>query len=100
MELVAADRLGPLKRQILDAVGLGVSQKFPLFLDRFPSQVVSLLFFMSCDCMAGKTLKDYRLLVDFGLGQLLTYTRLVRLQDPGLFAKIVFEKDVVVDQVS
>lgn len=32
--------------------------------------------------------------------QLLTYMRMSRLQDPALFSKIVFEKDIMLDQVS
>lgn len=32
--------------------------------------------------------------------QLLTYMRMSRLQDPALFSKIVFEKDMMLDQVS
>ncbi|EFJ32882.1 hypothetical protein SELMODRAFT_406852 [Selaginella moellendorffii] len=67
--LVSGDSLAPLKREILQEVGLTVPQKFPVYLNRFPTQ-------------------------------LLTYTRLARIQDSGLFAKITFEKDLIVCQTN
>ncbi|KAG0600309.1 hypothetical protein M758_11G023400 [Ceratodon purpureus] len=67
--LVAGDRLEVLKRQILQQSMFDSPQSFPLYLDRFPTQ-------------------------------LLTYMRLSRLQDPALFSKIVFEKDIMLDQAN
>ncbi|KAL3675058.1 hypothetical protein R1sor_025006 [Riccia sorocarpa] len=67
VELLPTDRLMGFKQQILEQAGFDSPQTFPLFKDRFPTQ-------------------------------LLTYMRLSRLSDVGLFAKIVFDQDVVVDQ--
>jgi len=58
-----------LKQQILQQANFDSPQSFPLYLDRFPTQ-------------------------------LLTYIRLSRLQDPALFSKIVFEKDIMLDQAN
>lgn len=67
--LVDGDRLLVLKQQILQQAMLDSPQTFPLYLDRFPTQ-------------------------------LLTYMRLSRLQDPALFPKIVFDKDIMLDQAN
>ncbi|CAM6111078.1 unnamed protein product [Calypogeia fissa] len=67
VELLPADRLKVLKQQILEQAGFDSPQLFPLFEDRFPTQ-------------------------------LLTYMRLSRLTDVGLFAKIAFDRDVIIDQ--
>jgi histone-lysine N-methyltransferase SETD3 len=67
--LVDGDRLQVLKQQILQQSNFDSPQSFPLYLDRFPTQ-------------------------------LLTYMRLSRLQDPALFSKIVFEKDIMLDQAN
>jgi hypothetical protein len=67
--LVEGDRLQALKQQVLQLAGYGSPQTFPLYADRFPTQ-------------------------------LLTYMRLVRLQDPALFSKIIFDRDVILDQAN
>ncbi|KAG6540958.1 hypothetical protein Mapa_017679 [Marchantia paleacea] len=69
VELLEADRLKVLKQQILQQAGFDSPQTFPLFPDRFPTQ-------------------------------LLTYMRLSRVADVGLFAKIVFDQDVMIDQAN
>ncbi|KAL2623620.1 hypothetical protein R1flu_003825 [Riccia fluitans] len=67
--LLETDRLMGLKQQILEQAGFDNPQTFPLFKDRFPTQ-------------------------------LLTYVRLSRLSDVGLFAKILFDQDVIIDQTN
>lgn len=67
--LVKDDPLRGLKLQILQQANLQDEQTFPLYYDRFPTQ-------------------------------LLTYMRLARLKDSGMIAKIVFDKDVIVDQAN
>ncbi|CAK9209642.1 unnamed protein product [Sphagnum troendelagicum] len=67
--LVEGDRLQALKQQVLQLAGYGSPQTFPLYADRFPTQ-------------------------------LLTYMRLVRLQDPALFSKVIFDRDVILDQAN
>ncbi|MCO5568958.1 hypothetical protein L7F22_022661 [Adiantum nelumboides] len=67
--LVNADPLRSLKSQILQVANFQDEQSFPLYLDRFPTQ-------------------------------LLSYMRLARLQDVGLFPKIVFDKDIIVSEAN
>jgi protein-histidine N-methyltransferase len=54
--LVAADKYYAMKASLLESFGFGPSERFPVYADRFPLQ-------------------------------LLSYLRLSRIQDPGLFAK-------------
>lgn len=67
--LVKTDTLRSLKLQILRVANFEDEQAFPLYLDRFPTQ-------------------------------LLSYMRLARLQDSGLIAKIVFDKDIIVNEAN
>lgn len=67
--LVNTDPLRSLKSQILQMANFQDEQTFPLYIDRFPTQ-------------------------------LLSYMRLARLQDTGLFAKIVFDKDLIVSEAN
>lgn len=64
--LVQGDPLRSLKLQVLQQANFQDEQAFPLYVDRFPTQ-------------------------------LLSYMRLARLQDSALMAKIVFDKDVIVN---
>ncbi|GBF87903.1 histone-lysine N-methyltransferase [Raphidocelis subcapitata] len=67
--LIAADKYYQSKEQLLTAMGMSISERFPVYADRFPIQ-------------------------------LLAYLRLTRIQDPGLFAKVSFDSDMVVSQMN
>ncbi|KAI5069526.1 hypothetical protein GOP47_0015827 [Adiantum capillus-veneris] len=69
VELVNGDPLRTLKSQILQMANFQDGQSFPLYLDRFPTQ-------------------------------LLSYMRLARLQDAVEFAKIVFDRDIIVSEAN
>lgn len=68
-QLIEADRYFVMKSQILESMGFKPKERFPVFVDRMPNQ-------------------------------LLAYIRLVRIQDPALFAKISFQEDVVLSQMN
>lgn len=125
--LVAGDRLQVLKQQILQQSNFDSPQSFPLYLDRFPTQVIlshvldghefintsvsqelrdsaiTWTLIISAKLREIENWNRWLCIVTFpgwDFMQLLTYMRLSRLQDPALFSKIVFEKDIMLDQVS
>ncbi|KAG2498938.1 hypothetical protein HYH03_003128 [Edaphochlamys debaryana] len=67
--LVQADKYYMLKAQVLESMGFGPKENFPVYADRMPIQ-------------------------------LLAYLRLARVADPGLMAKISFEKDIELSQMN
>eukprot|EP00879_Flechtneria_rotunda_P015067 GHRR01015744.1.p1 GENE.GHRR01015744.1~~GHRR01015744.1.p1 ORF type:complete len:507 (+),score=158.49 GHRR01015744.1:326-1846(+) len=67
--LIAADRYYSMKAQLLESFGFGPEERFPVYADRFPIQ-------------------------------LLSYLRLSRIQDPGQFAQVTFEQDVIISQLN
>lgn len=67
--LLATDKYFTLKQQILSQAGFDANESFPVYEDRFPTQ-------------------------------LLSYLRLTRVADPGLLAKVSFDKDIVVSQMN
>lgn len=92
--LVGGDRLFGMKQSLLRDAGFGETQSFPLYLDRMPTQVP----LRAGDGWGGGGLGGG--VRGWGGGwQLLTYMRLARLQDVGLFAKVAFERDDVINQV-
>ncbi|KAF5827149.1 Rubisco LSMT substrate-binding-domain-containing protein, partial [Dunaliella salina] len=67
--LIKTDRYFLLKNQILESLGYGIEEEFPVYADRMPTQ-------------------------------LLAYLRMARVQDPGLLAKVNFEKDVMLSDLN
>eukprot|EP00878_Enallax_costatus_P003647 GHUV01003861.1.p1 GENE.GHUV01003861.1~~GHUV01003861.1.p1 ORF type:complete len:495 (+),score=148.67 GHUV01003861.1:1566-3050(+) len=67
--LLPADRYFGMKQQLLESFGFTAQERFPVYADRFPIQ-------------------------------LLSYLRLSRIQDSGLFAKVNFEQDVLISQMN
>eukprot|EP00882_Tetradesmus_deserticola_P007360 GHRQ01007754.1.p1 GENE.GHRQ01007754.1~~GHRQ01007754.1.p1 ORF type:complete len:476 (+),score=189.66 GHRQ01007754.1:146-1573(+) len=67
--LIPSDRYFGMKQQLLESFGFAAEERFPVYVDRFPIQ-------------------------------LLSYLRLSRIQDVGLFAKVNFEQDTVISQMN
>ncbi|KAF6255082.1 rubisco small subunit N-methyltransferase [Scenedesmus sp. NREL 46B-D3] len=67
--LIPSDRYYGMKQQLLESFGFAAEERFPVYADRFPIQ-------------------------------LLSYLRLSRIQDVGLFAKVNFEQDTIISQMN
>eukprot|EP00983_Pelagomonas_calceolata_P110540 1159682-Pelagomonas_calceolata.AAC.3 len=63
------DRYFMLKNQVLESLGYGIEEEFPVYADKMPTQ-------------------------------LLAYLRMARVQDPGLLAKVNFEKDIILSDLN
>mmetsp|Transcript_4662 Transcript_4662/g.11038 ORF Transcript_4662/g.11038 Transcript_4662/m.11038 type:complete len:518 (-) Transcript_4662:222-1775(-) len=67
--LIQTDRYFMLKNQVLESLGYGIEEEFPVYADKMPTQ-------------------------------LLAYLRMARVQDPGLLAKVNFEKDIILSDLN